>query len=77
MKNNSSYFNGATLIVAHPDDECLFASSILKEVSTFAESSISRRKFLLNYFGDKYDPNIINDYDFSEDLTIHQQIFLV
>ena len=34
---------------------------LLKEVSTFAESSISRRKFLLSYFGEIYDPNIYKD----------------
>ena len=34
---------------------------LLKEVSTFAESSISRRKYLLSYFGEKYDPNINED----------------
>ena len=39
---------------------------LLKEVSTFAESSISRRKFLLNYFGEKYDPNINNDYEMDD-----------
>ena len=35
---------------------------LLKEVSTYAESSISRRKFLLSYFGEKYDPNIYKDH---------------
>ncbi len=39
---------------------------LLKEVSTFAESSISRRKFLLNYFGEKYDPNINNDFEMDD-----------
>ena len=39
---------------------------LLKEVSTFAESSISRRKFLLNYFGEKYDPNINNDLEMDD-----------
>ena len=39
---------------------------LLKEVSTFAESSISRRKFLLNYFGEKYDPNINNDHEMDD-----------
>ena len=39
---------------------------LLKEVSTFAESSISRRKFLLNYFGEKYDPNINNDNEMDD-----------
>ena len=34
---------------------------LLKEVSTYAESSISRRKYLLSYFGEKYDPNINDD----------------
>ena len=31
---------------------------LLKEVKSFAKSSISRRKYLLSYFGEKYDPNI-------------------
>ena len=39
---------------------------LLKEVSTFAESSISRRKFLLNYFCEKYDPNINNDFEMDD-----------
>ena len=39
---------------------------LLKEVSTFAESSISRRKYLLNYFGEKYDPNINNDHEMDD-----------
>ena len=34
---------------------------LLKEVKNFAKSSISRRKYLLSYFGEKYDPNIHND----------------
>ena len=34
---------------------------LLKEVKSFAKSSISRRKYLLSYFGEKYDPNIHND----------------
>ena len=41
---------------------------LLKEVSTFAESSISRRKFLLNYFGEKYDPEINNDNEMDDNL---------
>ena len=40
--------------------------TLLKEVSTYAESSISRRKYLLSYFGEKYDPNI-NDDDEMDD----------
>ena len=39
---------------------------LLKEVSTFAESSISRRKFLLSYFGEKYDPKINNDHEMDD-----------
>ena len=39
---------------------------LLREVSNFAESSISRRKFLLNYFGEKYDPNINNDFEMDD-----------
>ena len=39
---------------------------LLKEVSTFAESSISRRKYLLSYFGEKYDPNINNDNEMDD-----------
>ena len=34
---------------------------LLKEVKNFAKSSISRRKYLLSYFGEKYDPEIHND----------------
>lgn len=34
---------------------------LLKEVKNFAVSSISRRKFLLSYFGEKYDPKVYND----------------
>ena len=37
------------------------AIMLLKEVKNFAKSSISRRKYLLSYFGEKYDPNIHND----------------
>ena len=29
---------------------------LLGEMMAYAESSISRRKFLLNYFGEEYDP---------------------
>ena len=39
---------------------------LLKEVSTFAESSISRRKYLLSYFGEKYDPNINDDHEMDD-----------
>ncbi len=35
--------------------------TLLKEVKNFAKSSISRRKYLLSYFGEKYDPLIHND----------------
>ena len=34
---------------------------LLKEVKNFAKSSISRRKYLLSYFGERYDPKIHND----------------
>jgi len=34
---------------------------LLKEVKSFAKTSISRRKYLLSYFGEKYDPNVHND----------------
>ncbi len=34
---------------------------LLKEVSNFAESSISRRKYLLNYFGEQYDQKLHSD----------------
>ncbi len=37
------------------------AIMLLKEVKNFAKSSISRRKYLLSYFGEKYDPKIHND----------------
>ena len=39
---------------------------LLKEVANFAESSISRRKYLLSYFGEKYDPTIYNDQDMDD-----------
>jgi len=39
---------------------------LLKEMSNFAESSISRRKYLLNYFGEKYDSTIHNDQDMDD-----------
>ena len=39
---------------------------LLKEVSNFAESSISRRKYLLSYFGEKYDPTIYNDNEMDD-----------
>ena len=39
---------------------------LLKEVSNFAESSISRRKYLLSYFGEKYDPLVYNDNDMDD-----------
>ena len=39
---------------------------MLKEVSTFAESSISRRKYLLSYFVEKYDPNINDDNEMDD-----------
>ena len=39
---------------------------LLKEVSTFAESSISRRKYLLSYFGEIYDPNINDDNEMDD-----------
>ena len=40
--------------------------TLLKEVSTYAESSISRRKYLLSYFGEKYDPNINDDHEMDD-----------
>ena len=39
---------------------------LLKDVSNFAESSISRRKYLLSYFGEKYDPLVYNDNDMDD-----------
>ena len=39
---------------------------LLREVSNFAESSISRRKYLLSYFGEKYDPLVYNDNDMDD-----------
>ena len=39
---------------------------LLREVSNFAESSISRRKYLLSYFGEKYDPTIHNDNEMDD-----------
>ena len=41
---------------------------LLKEVKSFAKSSISRRKYLLSYFGEKYDPNIHNDSSMDDNL---------
>ena len=34
---------------------------LLKEISNFANTSVSRRKYLLSYFGEKYDSSINND----------------
>ena len=42
------------------------AIMLLKEVKNFAKSSISRRKYLLSYFGEKYDPKIHNDYSMDD-----------
>ena len=39
---------------------------LLKEISNFAESSISRRKYLLSYFGEKYDATIHDDQDMDD-----------
>ena len=39
---------------------------LLKEVANFAESSASRRKYLLSYFGEKYDPTVYNDQDMDD-----------
>ena len=41
-------------------------SMLLREMSNFAKSSISRRKYLLNYFGEKYDPTIYNDSEMDD-----------
>ena len=38
----------------------------LKEVKNFAKSSISRRKYLLSYFGEKYDSTIYNDQEMDD-----------
>ncbi len=40
--------------------------TLLKEVKNFAKSSISRRKYLLSYFGEKYDPLIHNDFSMDD-----------
>ena len=42
---------------------------LLKEVKNFAKSSISRRKYLLSYFGEKYDSNIHNDSSMDDNST--------
>ncbi len=42
------------------------AVMLLKEVKNFAKSSISRRKYLLSYFGEKYDSTIYNDQDMDD-----------
>ena len=42
------------------------ALMLLKEVKNFAKSSISRRKYLLSYFGEKYDSTIYNDQDMDD-----------
>ena len=39
---------------------------LLKEVKNFAKSSISRRKYLLSYFGEKYDSTIYNDQEMDD-----------
>ena len=39
---------------------------LLREMSNFAISSLSRRRYLLNYFGEKYDPTIYNDADMDD-----------
>ena len=39
---------------------------LLREVSNFAESSISRRKYLLSYFGEKYDSTVYKDQDMDD-----------
>ena len=42
------------------------AVMLLKEVKNFAKSSISRRKYLLSYFGEKYDSAIYNDQEMDD-----------
>ena len=42
------------------------AIMLLKEVKNFAKSSISRRKYLLSYFGEKYDSTIYNDQEMDD-----------
>ncbi len=42
------------------------ALMLLKEVKNFAKSSISRRKYLLSYFGEKYDSTIYNDQEMDD-----------
>ena len=42
------------------------AVMLLKEVKNFAKSSISRRKYLLSYFGEKYDSTIYNDEEMDD-----------
>ena len=42
------------------------AVMLLKEVKNFAKSSISRRKYLLSYFGEKYDSTRYNDQEMDD-----------
>ena len=42
------------------------ALMLLKEVKNFAKSSISRRKYLLSYFGEKYDSTRYNDQEMDD-----------
>ena len=54
------------LLLKKKSSEREIAVMLLKEVKNFAKSSISRRKYLLSYFGEKYDSTIYNDQEMDD-----------
>ena len=44
-------------ISSKPNSEQQFSSLLLEEMVSYCETSISRRKYLLNYFGEEFDNN--------------------